>query len=274
MINNSSAQKWDRLSQKNLDTQFVQEMIRGLNSSPYEATAILDSVYKIYGPLFETTGSLRPGQLLFHVLSVDNSPAVALAESKQITVTLTLDDPQEDLLVREKSGVVGLRQHRLQRMANEAFQQGGVLTVEDLANRLLNCGERTLCRDLQQLRKKDIVLPLRSTINDMGRAITHRSIIVQQWLTGKEYSDIARNTFHSIPSVKNYIEKFKRVVVLSHENYDVHTISFLVKLSVSLVEEYHRLYREGTIVRHRQTELSSCTKKNMLPQPPRKESVK
>jgi hypothetical protein len=36
------------------------------------------------------------------------------------TVILTLDAGEEDLLVREKSGVISLRQHRLQRICNES----------------------------------------------------------------------------------------------------------------------------------------------------------
>jgi hypothetical protein len=264
MVNNSSLQKWNRLSEKQLDTQFINEIISGLQCSPFEAGAIVDSVYKIYAPYFRTNGSIKPGQILFQVLSIDNNPSVVLSESKQITVTLTYDDPIEDLNIREHSGVIGLRQHRIQRVCNEAYQQGGLLTVEDLANRLFNCGERTICRDLQSLRKKNIVLPLRSTIKDMGRTISHRSLIVKNWLKGKEYSEISRDTFHSIQSVKNYVDKFKRVIALSEENYDIHTIAFLVKLSAPLVEEYFNIYKSNNIVVHRRKELKSFLKKNVI----------
>jgi hypothetical protein len=264
MVNNSSLDKWNRLSQKQLDTQFINEVRSGLQCSAFEANALVDCVYKIYAPYFQNNGSLKPGQMMFQVLSVDNSPSVSLSGSKQITVTLTLDDPAEDLDLREQSGVIGLRQHRLQRVCNEAFQQGGLLTVEDLANRLFNCGERTICRDLKDLKNKDIILPLRSTINDMGRTISHRSLIVKHWLKGKEYSEIARAAFHSITSVKNYVDKFKRVIALSEENYDVNTISFLVKLSAPLVEEYYNIFKNSSITAHRKKELKSFLKKNVF----------
>ena len=68
----------------------------------------------------------------------------------------------------------------------------------------------------------------------MGRAISHRTLIVHQWLQGKEYSQISQNTFHSVLSVKNYISKFKRVIALAQEGFDIHGISFLVKISVPL----------------------------------------
>jgi hypothetical protein len=262
MINNSSLQKWNRLSEKQLDTQFINEITSGLLCSPFEAMAILDSVYKIYAPYFQSNGSLKPGQSLFQVLSIENCPSATLAESKQITVTLTLDDPTEDLLVRQNSGVIGLRRHRMQRVCNEAFQQGGLLTVEDLANRLFNCGERTICRDLEFLRKNHIILPLRSTIKDMGRTISHRLIIIKLWLKGEEYSDISSATFHSVTSVKNYVDKFKRVVALSEEAYDINTIAFLVKISPPLAEEYFKLYKTLDITPHRREELKSFFKKN------------
>lgn len=262
MINNSSLKKFNRLSEKQLDTQFINEIISGLQCSPFEANAILDTVHKIYAPYFQSNGSLKPGQIFFQVVGIDNSPAVRLSKCKQITVTLTLDDPNEDLPIREKSGVIELRQFRIQRVCNEAYQQGGLLTVEDLANRLFNCGERTICRDLQMLRKKHIIVPLRSTIKDMGRTISHRSIIIKQWLEGKEYSDISRNTFHSVYSVRNYIDKFKRVIALSEENYDIHTIAFLVKISAPLVEEYFNIYKNLQASAHRKKELKYFLKKN------------
>ena len=263
MINNSSLQKWDRLAQKQLDQQFMNEIIHGLQCSPFEAKAVLEAVYKVYGPYFETSGHLKPGQILFQVISIDEGPGARLANSKQVTVTLTLDAGEEDLQIRKEQGVIGLRQHRLERVCTEAFQQGGLLTIEDLAYRLFNCGQRTLCRDLEQLKAQGMILPLRSTIKDMGRSISHRAMIVEQWLQGKEYSDISRNTHHSIAAVKNYIQKFKRVMGLAEQGFDVHTIGFLVKLSPALVEQYHQLYRALDMVAHRRAELKDFLKKSV-----------
>jgi hypothetical protein len=261
MINNSSLRKWQRLSQKQLDQQFTHEMVHGLQCSPFEATAILDAVYRVYAPYFETSGTLKPGQILFQVISVEAPPSTRLADGKQVTVALTFDAGQEDLEVRRRRGVPSLRRHRMQRMAVEAFQQGGLLTIEDLANRLFNCGQRTLSRDLDVLRREGIVLPLRSTMKDMGRSICHRSLIVEQWLQGKEYSEIAASTHHSVSAVQNYLSKFKRVIALAAEGYDVHTIAFLVKVSAALAESYHALYQTVKAVPHRRKELRSFLKK-------------
>jgi len=263
MINNSSLQKWDRLKQKQLDTQFINALIQGMNCSMFEAKAIMNAVYEVYHPFFDNTASMKPGQILFEVVSVENGSQRKLSDCKMTSVVLTLDAGEEDLEVKSQQGVTGLRRHRLQRIANEAFQQGGVLTVEDIANRLLNCSERTLCRDIKALKEKGIVLPLRSVIKDMGRSITHRSLIVKEWLQGKEYSEIARRTSHSIEAVSNYVDKFKRVVCLAKDNHEITTIAFLVKLSPRLTEEFYRLFLETKAVQHRKAELNDLIKKNL-----------
>lgn len=262
MIINTSLQKWNRLAQKQLNQQFINEIIKGLQCSPFEAQAILEAVYAVYTPYFETSGTLKPGQLLFQVVSIEAAPNTPLSECEQTTVVLTLDAGPEDLEIKQHQGIASLRRHRMQRLAHEAFQQGGLLTLEDLANRLLNCGERTLSRDLSVLRKQNIILPLRSTIKDMGRAISHRALIIEQWLQGKEYDQIARVTHHSIPSVQNYVSKFKRIVALAKQDFDIHAISFLVKISSGLAQKYYQLYDSFPAVPHRQKELESFFKKN------------
>ena len=262
MINNSSLQKWDRLKQKQLDTQFVNCLIQGMNCSQFEAKAILNAVYETYQPFFDNSGAMKPGQVLFELVSIENGAQKKLSECKMVSVVLTLDAGEEDLQIKEHQGVQGLRRHRLERIVNEAFQQGGLLTVEDIANRLLNCGERTLCRDIKSFKDQGIVLPLRSTISDMGKSVTHRALIVKQWLSGKEYTEIARSTHHSIDAVANYVDKFKRVVCLAKNNYEIKTIAFLVKLSPSLTEEYYKLLQTNEAVPHRREEMDDLIKKN------------
>ena len=262
MINNSSLQKWDRLKQKQLDTQFVNNLIQGMNCSQFEAKAILNAVYETYQPFFDNSGAMKPGQIVFEVVSIENGAQKKLSECKMVSVVLTLDAGVEDLQVKEHHGVQGLRRHRLERIVNEAFQQGGLLTVEDIANRLLNCGERTICRDIKAFKELGIVLPLRSTVRDMGKSVTHRALIIKHWLSGKEYTEIARSTHHSVDAVANYVDKFKRVVCLAKNNYEIKTIAFLVKLSPSLAQVYYDLHQTIDAVPHRREELDDIINKS------------
>ena len=264
MINNSSLDRWNRLESKNLDQQFTNEIIYGLNCSPFEASAVLDTIYKVYSHYFETNSALKPGQIRLQVIAIEAKVNHSLSESKQVTVTLTLNDDKEDLAIRKTYGLVALRRHKIQRICQEAFDQGGLLTVEDLAYRIFSCGYRTICRDLEYFRNQGIFIPLRSTVKDMGRTLSHRLLIIKLWAQGKEYSEIALNTCHSLSAIQNYVDKFKRTITLSKEGYDVNRIAFLLKLSSSLVEQYIDLYKNLDVVPHREQELNDFLKKNFI----------
>jgi hypothetical protein len=266
MINNSTPQKWARLEKKSLDSQFINEIISGMNASPFEAKAVLDTVHEVYSDFFDTAETLGPGKAKFVVISVEDSPAKSLKEAKKVSVVLTINNDFEDLEIKQKHGCVSLRQHRLQRICNEAFMQGGLLTVEDIANRIFCCGERTIVRDLQALKKRGVFVPLRSTIKDMGRTLSHRSMIIEKWVHGHEYSEISRETNHSVSAVSNYVQKFKQAVALMKEGYDVHTIAFLVKISKRLTEEYIDIFNHAQIVPSRKEELDNLLKKRQLKQ--------
>lgn len=256
--------KWERLRQKQQDVHFMNKLQAGMNCSPFESKAILNCVYEVFQPFFDNSSSMKPGQICFEVVGVENSAKEKLSNCQMKTVVLTLDAGSSDLAVREQEGVIGLRRHRLERIANEAFQQGGLLTVEDIANRLLNCGERTLTRDIKAFKDKGVCLPLRSTIRDMGRSISHRELIVKLWLQGKEFSDISRRTNHSIEAIANYVEKFKRVVCLAKDNHEIKTIAFLVKISTPLAQQYYDLYQGLDMIPSREKELDELVKKTIV----------
>jgi len=119
MINNSSLDRWNRLESKSLDQQFINEIINGLNCSPFEASAIVDTLYKVYSNYFEINSSLKPGQIKLQLVAIEARVSQSIKESKQVTVTLTLNDDKEDLEIRKKCGIVGLRRHKIElRMTN------------------------------------------------------------------------------------------------------------------------------------------------------------
>lgn len=264
MINNSNYFRWDRLNTKNLDQQFVRVIIDGLNCSPFEASAVLDAVYDVFGNYFDSSHSLKHGQVRLSVVSIEANGGKRLADAKQVAVTLTLIDDQEDLEIRKEKGVIGLRRHRIQRICQEALDQGGLLTVEDLAYRIFNCGQRTICRDLEYFRNDGIMIPLRSTVKDIGRTLSHRVLIIRHWARGKEYSEISRDTCHSVKAVRNYVDKFKRTIALYHEDYNVTKISFLLRTSTALIQQYIDLYHELDFIDCRRQELESFLKKSVL----------
>lgn len=260
MINNSSLQRWQRATARHLDAQFMNTIIDGMNCSPFEAEAIREQVHLIYRPLMETTDAIQPGQLRLSVIAASVAPNIPLIHAQQCLITITLDAGEPDRVVRHQGGVIALRRHRFVRICDEAFQQGGLFTLEAIAD-LFNCAVRTLVDDLAAVRVGGITPPLRSTVKDMGRAITHRRLIVEKWLAGAEYTEIARATNHSVSSVANYVEKYKRVAALLQTEFDLDTIAVITRLSPALVRAFQQLVIDATPVPHRQEELDALAKK-------------
>lgn len=266
MINNTSRQRWSRAQARHLDAQFMHTIQHGMNCSAFEAEAIRDAVYEVYAPLLEASDALRPGQLRLSVTAAEVAPNVPLAQAPQRLVTLTLDAGHEDRQVRRAGGVIALRRHRFVRLCEEAFQQGGLLTLEGVAD-LFNCAVRTLVSDLGAVRLQGIIPPLRSTVKDMGRALTHRTQIVTRWLAGEEYSEIAAATCHSVASVAGYVEKYKRCAALIGAGFDGESVALIARLSPALVRAFASLQAQAHPVAHRQEELEALLRKKGGPSP-------
>ena len=261
MINNTALQRWQRAAARQLDAQFMTTIMHGMHCSPFEAEAIRDAVHTVYAPLMDTADTLKPGQLRHSVIDASVAPNTPLSQAAQRVVVLTLDAGLADQQIRQQHGVIGLRRQRVARICDEAFQQGGLLTLEAIAD-LFNCAVRTLVSDLAALRAQGHVPPLRSTVKDMGRAITHRRQIVDRWLAGQEYTDIARATYHSVASVANYVEKFKRVATLRAAGFDLETVAVIARLSPALARAFQELAATAQPVPQRREELAALAKKN------------
>lgn len=263
---------YKRLSMKNLDRKFLKRIQDGMACSPFVAEAITDVVHEVYFEIFNSPESLKPGQMMFQCLDKNNGCDRKISEAKLVTAILTIDAGEVDQKIRKKDGVSKLRQQRLVRLCNEAYNQNGILTVEDLAYRLLNVGERTIVRDLAALRKEGEHPPLRSTVNDIGRTISHRVLIIKNWLKGEELSELKRKYNHSYSAIDNYINIFKRIVFLKHDGREIQDIAYLLKISNPLCESYLELWNDCSdiIVQHRREEIldlistskSSIKKKN------------
>jgi len=170
-----------------------------------------------------------------------------LKDCKFKTVLLTYFDSAVDEHIRRvyPSRAVTLRRREMiKRMANECKEQGALLTAEDLAYRILNCGMRTISRDLQYFRDKHITIPLRSQQKDIGRSLTHRVQIVEAFINRSTPTEISRDYKHSLGAVENYIGTFTRVVCLLSEGYEIRDIAFMLKVSIYLVQQYAALYQK------------------------------
>jgi Protein of unknown function (DUF1670) len=234
-----------RLSAKTLDSMFRRRIEEGANCAPFVSKAILATVKQIYAVDPEAADSqLGLGQIQLLVVAAEEPAGKPLDQCHKVTVRLTLDSGQEDYQVRMAHGVEGLRRARILRLTAEAREQGGLLSYEDLAFRLFNCGVRTIVRDVQVLRRRGLEVPSRGQQQDIGPGQTHRVQAVRLFLTGHQPKEIAQRMFHTLGSIENYITTFARVVLLVNRRYSDDEIAFVIRRSTPLVAAYRKLYRE------------------------------
>src|SRR5262249_40382980 len=175
------------------------------------------------------------------VVAASEPAGKPLKECQKVQAELTLDAGKEDYKVRRDYGVEGLRRCRILRLTTEAREQGGLLSYEDLAFRLFNCGLRTIVRDVQALRRREIEVPSRGQQRDIGPGQTHRVLAVRLYLQGHEPNEIARRLYHTLGSIENYVTTFARVAILINKHYVDDEIAFVIRRSSSLVAGYRKL---------------------------------
>jgi hypothetical protein len=231
-----------RADAKTLDNMFRRRIEAGANCSPFVSKAILQTAKDVF-PLDpqQVDSQLGLGQVKLLVVAAHEPAGKALDDCQKVTVRLTLDAAQDDFEIRACRGVIALRRARLLRLAAEAREQGGLLSHEDLGYRLLNCGLRTIVRDIQVLRRAGVQVPTRGQQQDIGPGLTHRAHAVRLFLQGSEPNEIALALYHTLGSIENYLTTFARVVFLVRKDYGDDEIAFIIQRSSSLVAAYRKL---------------------------------
>jgi predicted transcriptional regulator len=90
----------------------------------------------------------------------------------------------------------------------------------------------------------DVMIPLRSTVHDIGPVLTHRTKIVRLALEGKTMTQICRIMRHSPQAVSNYLATFARCVHLKDKDMQVGQIAFLLRRGKALVQQYLEIITE------------------------------
>lgn len=227
-----------RLKIKTLDQRMIRTAIDGTGLSAWEAKVLIDAIGEVYFSDPELK-EMAHGQLKYSCVSAGEGAGKPLDKCAMTTVLLTLLDPEDrqELTRGKKCSATELRQRRILRMTEEAREQNGLLTQEDLAA-ILNTDVRTVRRDIVELRKREITVATRGQQQDIGPGVSHRGLAVRLWFDGKEPVEISRQIKHSIKAVENYLEKFKRVAYLRNRAFDDYQIALTVGMSVSAVRTY------------------------------------
>ena len=240
-VRNRKRQVLRRLDSKTLDARFLKEIEHGLNCSPFEAQAVLGVVREVYFPfLDEQCVKAPPGKITLIAVSADEPAGKPVAECEKQSVCLTIHRGSKDDQILQQHGPAGFRQARIIDIYQEALSHGALLTREDLAYRVFFVSPRTITRDLNILRTANpkLMIPLRSTIHDIGPVLTHRTKIVTLALEGKTMSQICKIMHHSPQAVNNYLSTFTRCAHLKQKDMQVGQIAFLLRRGKGLIQQY------------------------------------
>ena len=234
-----------RLKTKTQDQQLVNSVVDGTGLSPWEAQVLVDVVKEVY---FSDPDNkpLGPGQIRYQCVAASEGAGKPLQDCQMVTVVLTLLDRDDHELGAPGSGKVRLQ--RIMRLTQEAYDQGGLLSQEDLAQ-LLMSDARTIRRNIRQLhRERGIIVPTRGQVKDIGPGVTHREIAVRLWIEGHEPVAIAARIHHSVAAVERYRQHFSRVMFLRQKGFKPLQIALTVGISVRAVDTYIDLFERW---RHR-----------------------
>ena len=238
----------ERLKAKTPEQRFLKVLTDEFHQPPRVAQAMLEEAQSC---LLGQGTAIRPGQtrVLLVPLKVGHGRTmhqVALQE-----VVWTIDAGQEDRQVLQEHRAVELRRVRIQRLLDEALEQGAVATQEDLAQ-ALHVSVRTIKRDCKELEARGLCVPTRGRLKEIGRGQTHKAQIVGRWLRGETYDQIRQHTRHSATSVKRYVQCFVRVATLHREGKTESEIALILDLSAYLVGEYLAIYTEHNTLEYQE----------------------
>jgi hypothetical protein len=243
---------YGRLRKKTQEHEFVDRLEREFEFSPRLSRGVLEVVSELF---FENR-ELGAGQVDYTCVSAEEGPGKPMEELKKVRVKLTRD-LVSDQDVEARLGSSARRKVQILRMTEEAYDQGGLLTQEDLG-RILTVSARTVRRDVEELMHKKLKLYLRGLQKDIGKGVSHKVWIVSLYLKWKTYSEIERITGHTVGSIKSYLNDFCRVMMARERGIaSAKEIGFYLGRTERLVGEYLVLLKEAQDLREMRERLKS-----------------
>jgi len=231
-----------RLELKSFEGEFLYELINSYELSPKLSEQILISAKTS----LLRSKALREGQIVAVVVGIDEKNGKPVERMRKKKVVLTLNEGLEDMSNLKQFGRTGLRQIKIQRITEEAIEQEGILSQEDLSY-YLNCSQRTIKRDIRVIRNRGITVITRGVLHNVGRGQTHKADIIKLYLEDYTYSEIKRKTSHSVGAIKRYLESFSKVLMAKHFGINnLSELSSVTGLSKYLLKQYVQIISDSS----------------------------
>ena len=240
--------KMRRLKDKNLHQLLLYRFLNhyGYDKGEITALAIIDDILKLIDDYFLVSAidddlhHIHYGQLVWMAVPIDEYPkrGKRIADTRMKPVVLSFVNDDDISHIAHGFDSASLRKRRIARWADQAFDQGALLTQLDFAI-LLGVCDAVVSKYVNEIQKNGTLLPTRGNIHDLSGAITHKREIITLYLEGYLTPQIAIKTKHSNESVDRYIKDYHRVEILWKNGItDLDQISQLAKLSKRVAQQY------------------------------------
>ncbi|NHM28683.1 DUF1670 domain-containing protein [Desulfofundulus sp. TPOSR] len=236
------------------------------NFSPAKARAFLRL---LENHLEEHRDNRPPGSVVYYAVSDQEPPGKPLDECRLVPVKLSFYSPEDEEKLNPDT-TSQLKWQRILRYTGEAKAQGACLGQPDLAF-LLGVHPSVIQRLMSENRQ--VFVPTRGNLADMGPGISHMSKIVELYLQGYTETQIKHRTGHSYESIEAYLKTFATYVGLCERGLPLplirkvmHRSARVVKTCAALYERFNQPEYQWVLTRIRQIfAREQAVKKGMVP---------
>jgi len=237
------------LSKKNVRSLLKKELLQnfGFENMNLIADLLIERFLQILGRVDAIFKSLQPFQTV--IFGLDRGRKYLFGTS---TDTIHLKPAKVNLLTTEEMDLLSnnvphkrLRPKIAVRILREAYSQGVILTFADVG--VLMCESPARISQLvSEYRKEhpEEFVPHCGSVLDMGGTTSHKKDAILLFYQGKSTSEIARAIHHEPKDVDSYLNDYQRIIELYDEGKNPEEIAFLTRISVHVVKEHVKLYRE------------------------------
>jgi biotin operon repressor len=241
MSNETKEQLLQRLREKHAEGLLLWELENGFEMSPKQSVLVFETAK---GILLEHH-QMERGKVGVVGVETGQGAGRPMHELKKKEVVVTVDGGIEDLEYFGRHGRKELRRMQLLRMIEEGLDQGVVFSEEDLG-KLLRTSSRTIKRDIRVLRHEGCEVQTRGYHQGIGRAVSHKRVIVEYYLKGMTFAEIETRSHHTPQAIKRYVETFARVAyVLGRRQVKAQERSYILGISASLLKDYATLFHRA-----------------------------
>lgn len=205
---------------------------------------------------------LQPGQMVWLGVPAQlprneiGKPLYDVSLKPIILTILTEEDVLDVIAAQGQQDHRALRRKRVARLFREALAQGTVLPYADPAA-LLGVSISTIGHDVQEWEAQHGQRPPhRGGVHDIGLTTTHKGVIVESILQGKQLPTVAREHHHALKNVERYYQGYNAVEAACGYCDDLDQIALMTGLKRYVVQQYYKLVERY----HPEKMIKNCTR--------------